>query len=628
MLLAALLALAPIGAVPSAAAARELRVPPPPEGSARLTPDESAPGVDEDEDSAAPDASGSMDAESAEMEALRAVEERAFDSGADRAGALLDSVRQLGPGHPLRQRLEDALEDLDHREDAPAELGLITDLLAFDASLVADRYDIPVEMRPLVAQYIQLFQGPGRHWFRTWISRSTRYIPLMQPILEAIGVPRDTVYLAMIESGFSPRAYSRAHAAGPWQFIPGTGRMFGLKQDFWIDERRDPIKSTHAAARYLKQLRGELGHWYLAWAGYNAGGGRIRRLREKKGSDDFWALAEGDGMAKETRHYVPKLIAAALIAKNPSAFGFTDDEFAYLGPLEYDEVPLVDPTELSVLASAAGISEDELRELNPELTRWCTPPATNDRPYLLHLPKGSAEQFTAALAKIPKQARMRYVEYQVRRGDTLSGIAARFGSSAEVILKFNRLQGARKLRINAELMIPVPQGRGAQASRALEQTTLAARRSGFRHVAENEVPAGTRTAPARGPIKSEAIGGRVRISYGVQDGDSLWTISQRFGCSVDDLRKWNDLPPSGRNLRSGSVLAIWQQQQDGGLRAAPARAPIAAAQPVQSHEISSGDTLWSLAQRYGVSVDQLKRWNDIADHRSVRLGQKLRVYSP
>ena len=528
MLLATLLVLAPVGALPPAAAANEV--------PARSGSDASAPASEADDDEDAP--ADAADPASEEMEALRAVEEMAIDSGADPAAALLGSIYQLGPGHPLRQRLEDVLQDLDHREDAPAELGQITDLLTFDVSLIADRYDIPVEMQPLVAQYIQFFQGPGRHWFRTWMSRSSRYIPLMQPILEAAGVPRDTVYLAMIESGFSPQAYSRARAAGPWQFIPGTGRLFGLKQDFWIDERRDPIKSTQAAARYLKQLREELGHWYLAWAGYNAGGGRIRRLCEKKGSEDFWEIAEGRGMAKETRHYVPKLIAAALIAKNPSAFGFADDEFAYQGPFEYDQVPVVDPTELAVLASAAGLSEEALRELNPELKRWCTPPATQDRPYLLRIPRGRAESVVAALAKIPKKARMRYEEYKVRSGDTLSGIAQRFGTSAEVILNFNRLPSARKLRINTELMIPVALGRVADASRASVSSAVAGRRGGLRH----------------------------------------------------------------------GVLA----SSDAG----------------RTHQIASGDTLWSLSQRYGVSVEQLKRWNDISDHRSVRVGQKLRVEGP
>jgi membrane-bound lytic murein transglycosylase D len=626
MLLATLLALAPLGAVPSAAAAVELPLAPPGHEAKPLPPDVvDSPATDEEEDAAGPEASERIDAESAELEALRALEEAAFDPSADKGRVLLESLRYLGPGHPLRQRLEGVLGDEDQREEGGAELAPVTNLLAFDVSVVADGYDIPVEMQPLVAQYIQFFQGPGRRWFRMWMSRSTRYLPVMQPILKSVGVPRDTVYLAMIESGFSTQAYSWAHAAGPWQFIPGTGRVFGLKQDFWVDERRDPIKSTHAAAKFLKQLYDQFGHWYLAWAGYNAGGGRIRKLCEKKGTTDYWEISEGRGLAKETQHYVPKLIAAALIAKHPSAFGFTDAEFEYLPPLEYDEVPVVDPTELSAIARATEVSEEVLRELNPQLRRGITPPATEKNPYRLRIPKGRAEHFAAAMARLPKQPRMRYAGYRIRRGDTLSQIAQRFGTSTELIMKLNQLKSGRKLRVNSELMIAIPVSRGAEATRVLEQATAAARRSGFRHAAADEVPAGTPTAPARGPARSEVIGGKTRISYPVQDGDTLWGISQRFQCSVDSLRKWNNLPRQGRHLKSGTVLAIWQEREAS--RSAPARA---AAPPPRAHlhEISSGDTLWSVALRYGVSVDQLKQWNGIADHRAVRIGQTIRVASP
>ena len=612
-----------------------LPMPPPPRGMKQLSAAEQSALLERaDGDDEAPEQSEQIEEESADLEAMRAMEDMAFDPDTREDALILQTVQQLGPNNPLRQRLEDVLADDDHREDSPPELDPVTNLLAFDVSQVKDRYDIPVEMQPLVADYIRFFQGPGRRWFRKWMNRSTRYIPVMQPILEKGGVPKDTVYLAMIESGFSSNAYSWAKAAGPWQFIAGTGRNFGLEDDFWVDERRDPIKSTYAAAKYLKELYGQLGHWYLAWAGYNTGGGRVRRLCERRGTPDFWEISEGRGLAKETKHYVPKLIAAALIAKNPQAFGFKDDEFDFQPPMEFDTVPIPDLTDLGVIARAAGVSEDAIRDLNPELKRWCTPPASEQKPYLLRIPKGRAEQFAENFAKIPKRERMRYVEHKVKRGDTLSVIAARHGSSAEAIMRFNRLKSARSLRINTVLMIPIPTGSAKQIAQTLEREKKAAKREGLSHSSSDEVPAGTKlassstsdSASGKGPVKTEVIDGRTRITYGVQDGDTLWAISQKFNCSVDNLVKWNHLPRHGRRLQVGTMLAIWQDRD---ANPAPSRARTEPASAnVQIHELKTGETLWSIAQQFKVTVDQLKSWNGISDHRSLRVGQKLRIVLP
>jgi len=537
------------------------------------------------------------------------------------------------------------------------ELGLVTDLSSFDIGSVAAQYDIPVEMQPTVAQYIQFFQGPGRKWFRKWMSRSTRYIPMMTPVLEQAGLPRDTVYLAMIESGFSPGATSWARAAGPWQFISATGRRFGLKQDFWIDERRDPLKATAAAARYLGELHDQLGHWYLAWAGYNAGGEKLRRMVVKRGTDDFWALTDGKGLAKETKHYVPKLIACALVAKHPRAFGFSEDEFDYQQPLAWDEAPVVEPTDLEVIARAAGTTTEEIRELNPELRRWCTPPATAARPYLVRVPRGTRETFIANLAKVAPRERLTYQIHHVRKGDTLSRIALQYHSAPEAILQFNRLRSARTLRLNSELVVPVASGRvaTADAGHGLDRQVARARAQGYVAPApEEEVPAGIRTprstALAQGPIKSEVIDGKTRVQYGVQSGDNLWTIAQRFAVSVDELKGWNNLgPKSRRGLQVGTLLTVWP-----GAGAAPieVKAPVvaqvtppataampapaaAASKPAMpagprpsTHQLAEGETLWSVSQQYGVSVDDLKRWNRIRHARSLRPGQSLRLDGP
>lgn len=618
----------------------ELPMPPPPPGMHVLDADDKRQllGNAVAEEAEAPEeANEEVESESAELEEMRALEGAALDPAAKPNAAVLQSLRRLGLANPLRMRMLDALEEPTLREDdTPPELPLITDLQNFDVGLVQDRYDIPVEMQPLVAQYIQFFQGPGRKWFRKWVSRSTRYIPVMQPILEQKGLPRDTVYLAMIESGFSAHAYSWAHAAGPWQFISSTGREYGLRQDFWVDERRDPIKATHAAANYLKRLYSELGHWYLAWAGYNTGGGRVRRMMDRHGTSDFWALSMERGFAKETQHYVPKLIAAALVAKHPAAFGFREEEFDYEPLLEFDEVKLVDATDLGVIARAAGVSVKDVQELNPELKRWCTPPATEKKPYVLRLPKGTSEQFAKNFQQLSPNERLSFRIHKVKRGDTLSRIALTYGTAAEAILQFNRLKSARSLRINAELAIPVPGGRGAKA--VLEKTVAQARRAGVTALRpEEEIPAGTPRAPvATGPIKTEVIDGRTRVTYGVQEGDSLWAIAQRFNVTVDDLRRWNELPRRKRGLRIGTVIQVWpgkapaaQVQERAGTVVAATHDP---AKPqggrTTVHTLAAGETLWSVAQRYGVTVEDIKRWNNIQDHRNLPAGKQLTVAAP
>lgn len=509
-----------------------------------------------------PEPSQEIEKESAELDELRALEEVSLDPSAQREVEQLQALRLLGFGNPLRQRMHCSFEELDVPEDEPPpELAPVTDLASFDISQVKDRYDIPVEMQPLVAQYLHFFQGPGRKWYRRWLSRSTRYLPLMQAILAERGLPRDTVYLAMIESGFSAQAYSWAHAAGPWQFIPSTGRLFGLKQDFWVDERRDPLKSTHAAARYLSQLHRELGDWYLAWAGYNAGGGRLRRLVESRGTSDFWELSEGRGLAKETKHYVPKLIAAALIAKHPKAFGFAEEELDYQPLFEFEEVKLEQATDLEAIARAAEVEPAEITSLNPELKRWCTPPASAQRPYLVRVPKGSGERAAQRLARLGPSERLAFRVHKVSRGDTLSAIAARYHSAPEAIMRMNGLRSARALRVNAELVVPVPSGqaRAGRADPALERQVARARGAGLLALRpEEEVPAGTQLkAPAHGSVKRELVEGKTRVTYGVQSGDTLWGIAQRFNCSVEDLRKWNRLPRGKRSLRAGMSLTLW-----------------------------------------------------------------------
>lgn len=375
-------------------------------------------------------------------------------------------------------------------------------------------WDIPITMNQTVRHWLEYFQSEGRANFAIYLSRAGRYEPMMRAMFRDAGLPEDLVYVSLIESGFSPRAYSRARAVGLWQFIAGTGRLYNLRISYWVDDRRDPILATQAAVAHLKDLYDEFGSWYLAAAAYNGGPNRVRRGIAGTGSDDFWTLSERRYLRRETRNYVPKLIAAALIAKQPEHFGFVDIERAE--PLVYDIVQVPDATSLDVIASAAGVTQDEIAELNPQILRGVTPPGER---YSLRVPAGTAHRFATNYASVPPSERVTWVQHVVRRGDTLSEIARAYGVSISAISAANRGVHPRRLRIGQRLMIPragrVPQLASVQR----------VQRSSSR-------PA----SPQRpdGPF----------VTYRVQGGDSLWIIARRYDVTPRDLMRWNGLRTS------------------------------------------------------------------------------------
>lgn len=388
-------------------------------------------------------------------------------------------------------------------------------------------YDIPLELHPMVEQWIKFFTGSGRQYFTRWLSRSTRYIPIFREIMKEHGLPQDTVYLSMIESGFNMRAFSRAKASGPWQFMSYTGKRFGLKLDSWIDDRRDWIKSTHAAARYLKELHQQLGHWYLAWAGYNAGGGKMSRAINKYDSRDFWELTKGRFLHPETKNYVPKLIAAAIVAKSPRRFGFTDIEWQR--PFEFELVTVDGGLDLRHLAGAAGVDHETLLEMNPALKYGITPPGTK---WELRIPKGNKARFLAQLPSAQPKTKYGYKLHLARRGETLTGIAAGYGSSVELIREYNHLGPDNRLRRGIELLVPTIPGVKPVAMPKPEP------------------------APApRVAVKDPAVA--KSGVYVVQAGDSLWSISQAYGCTVADLKRMNGIN-NHRGLQAGQAIKIPQ----------------------------------------------------------------------
>ena len=313
--------------------------------------------------------------------------------------------------------------------------------------------DIPWTMNSRVAAYIRFFTGRGRGTFQRWLDRSALLIPRLRSILEEVGAPRDLVYLAMIESGFRARARSSAGAQGVWQFIPATARAFGLKTGHFIDERADLEQATRAAARYLLALHDRFGDWYLAWAAYNAGPGRVRRAQTRTSERDFWSIS-GE-LPKETRNYVPKLLAAATLAQRPEHYGFrtpNPDEV-----IATKTIPIGRPLALTKIAQVCGIDSGLLWQLNPVLKQGITPPEhLYGKAFDLRLPEATPEDCSEKLSKLPVEEN-RYIQtYRIKRGDTLSGIADRWGAKVLEIARANNITTRSTLRLGQKLIIPIP----------------------------------------------------------------------------------------------------------------------------------------------------------------------------
>lgn len=301
-----------------------------------------------------------------------------------------------------------------------------------------------------VGRHITLFSEKIRERFSLWLSRSGRYMELMKGILKEQDIPEEIFFLSLIESGFNPNAYSTAKAGGYWQFIASTARRYGLEIDWWRDERRDPVKSTVAAANYLRDLYGMFGSWNLAMAAYNAGEGRIMKALNRTKADDYWSLLPTNQIPRETKDYVPKFIAASVIAYSPEQYGFED--LVFHPPLSYETVALNSPIDLEVAASCAEVPLQVIRELNPELKRWCTPPDLPE--YSLRIPEGRKESFMENLSKISEKERFSVDLYAVRKGDTFRSISKKTGVPVEVILDLNDMEKIMPLSAGKVLLLP------------------------------------------------------------------------------------------------------------------------------------------------------------------------------
>jgi membrane-bound lytic murein transglycosylase D len=403
-------------------------------------------------------------------------------------------------------------------------------------------FDIPVVYNAAVKKWIKFFVNRGREYFERYSSRAGKYAPILSKILAEHGLPKDLIFLAMAESGFNNRAKSWAKAVGPWQFMPATGKKFGLSYDWYIDERRDPIKATIGAAKYLKVLYKMFGSWELATAAYNAGEGKIKRAIRRYNTENFWKLRKGRYLRPETKNYVPKIMALAIIGKNLSSFGLNDIEFE--GPLDFDEIVLPPFTDLDKIAKDLNLEFDEILNLNPEISRWYTPP---QRPYTLRVPVGKGEVWSACCVGKDYLA-TKFRPYKVRgKRTTLSDVARKFKLKSAVLKDFNDFGVKDRLKKGTMVYLPFRENEGP-------------RHPLYTDLFDKPRKSVRRSRRYRRRISLAKKRGRKIVNpsayYTVKKGDTLWTVARKNGISLDTLIVSNIRIVKSRMIREGDKLAV------------------------------------------------------------------------
>jgi membrane-bound lytic murein transglycosylase D len=520
-------------------------------------------------------------------------------TGSDLFGA--DEDTQIIPVEP-EQELEEELAGL-------KKLGDWNDTSVKIPKEAATAYDFPITINKQVEFYLDLFQNKQKKYFKRWLARSTKYLPAIRHELRMAGLPQDLAYLAMIESGYNPSAYSHAHAAGLWQFIRSTGRNYGLRIDSWVDERRDPEKATRAAVAYLGDLYERFGDWQFAVAAYNAGEGKIERGIRKYGAKDFWDLARHRYLRLETKRYVPKLIAAILIARDPEKYGFTD--IAYQQPVRYDEIKVPGRTDLQAVAVSGSTTIKKLRSLNNELRRNQTPPGKGG--YTLKIPAGTRKLVAANLPRLHPVVTTGYKTHKVRRGDTLSRISKRYRISRTTLLKANRLHSSR-LKIGQRLRIPYQTKKYVllEKGQSIKDYYASANRNSR------------------------------LVLHELRRGETLSRVGRRYNVPVELIVQWNDITDV-RKVRAGQQLALYLGPDretvttasagnssgpvvltlsDVKKRAPHARTGKKAPAVVKYYRVRHGDSLWSIARKFRVSARDIRRWNGL-NNNMIHPGKKL-----
>jgi membrane-bound lytic murein transglycosylase D len=457
---------------------------------------------------------------------------------------------------------------------------------------ISRKSDVPIDYNEKVRNWIYYFQTKGHDVMARWQARSGRYIPMMQKIFAEEDIPVDLVYLSMIESGLSPRAVSRARAVGLWQFIYTTGKLYGLERNEWMDERRDPIKSTKAAAKHLSDLFKLYDDWNLVMAAYNCGAGRVSRSTQQSGLNDYWRI----DLPKETDNYVPMYMATLIISKAPEIFGFQD--ISKESPYEFETVEVRPYTKIETAARCASVDPEILKELNSELIREYVPNGKDC--YQLKIPKGCKEKFISEYAKVPEE-KIRNISsaksYTVRRGDTISKISRKLGVSVASLMEENDLKKGSKLVVGRKLNIPgvIEEGEIAQKK---EKTVV------------------------------EPIGNDQKVKeYKVKEGDTLWLIAKVNNTTIDALKAANKLGESlelivGQMLTIPSAeAAVIETRQN-----KVSKGVLTDVEPEHiTYIVQENDSLYVIAQKYSVSYKDIMVWNKIRNPRMIKPGDRLLI---
>lgn len=471
-------------------------------------------------------------------------------------------------------------------------------------------FDIPIIFNDAVKYYIQWFTTEKRKVFGNWLKRSRQYVPIIREILKDQGMPEDLVYLAMIESGFNPKAYSPAKACGPWQFIYATGGRYGLKVNYWIDERRDPEKSTVAAAKYLRDLFNQFGCWYLAAAGYNAGEGRVERAIEKHKTNDFWELSNYNALPRETRAYIPQLIAAAVIAKDPEKYGF--GSITYDPPIRFEFVRVPKATPLSAVAKSASMDLAAVRSINPEIIRGITPPNMDD--YKIKLPQGiDAAAFSNKLhVALSHERQIRdVVSYKVKKKDTMVSIAKKHGLSRDEIYQVNECDGELKVKPGMIISLPrytAPTKGKTELAKNKKENREAKPSQEERVVARAEKSQTQAKKSAPEPESPTTV-------HVVREGETLKAISSRYGVTIASLKSANNLKNDTVYPNMKLRLVSHTQKKTSQKKA-----------PVKYHVVKKGETLTTISNKYNVDVADIKMTNNLKGDKVIPK-QKLKIVS-